>query len=520
MVQSNDEAVYKPSPRVLGGTIESVKKAKQGTQKQHDRRTNDAKTKGTITIGHQIKEVKKSLIIGKTAISMMMDRKLQKTLHDIGQSQPRARDLQRSGSKYKPRSPKPSQEQKVEAEKSKDKAKEIEEPKDEKQINMKEEAEAKEVVFDDTESVISFVSAVANQSPKVQAADSSKNEEPDELDLTTIELGHLDQVDLSGPPFAPPPPKSEDAVVLYKEANPDQSEFTSETWNAIFHPLSTFKHKKGELAYYPWSSANLPAAAAQVAQRVNCPLAYDSKIPNSANDTTDNATLPQVLPTPYLGTSPDPTEDQGQDGIQMQSMIKQDSQSSFKSAKPNDSATEEGHYFNMLQEIRGGNRYSTSSTESQRTFKPTKAYEGAVQWRANPANPNAAKINSFLKSINLRAIGIPDVTDKVEMEKSKQQIADPELLIEDEVRVYTIKRLFWLGFVCPFLWAFGSFYVKISAQTHTDPNVLLWQRRCRIALIYASLALAVLILVVSVNAAGAAAIRQTQTGSIRAVIAD
>ncbi|OBZ91651.1 hypothetical protein A0J61_00291 [Choanephora cucurbitarum] len=570
MTQSNEETLIKPSPRVLGGTIESVRRTKQTSRKQHDKGIIESKTRASVILGDQIKEVKKSLITGKAAISMMMDRKLQKTLQDIGTKKHHTREPQKSGSNPISKLPKPTQEQNVkkmkdkksdteeaemresgieakvqleeiETEEAKEKAEALEigieeikiekaeeESRFEEEAKMKEdvviesekeEVEPDEVILDDSESIITFVSAVDTQSLKAFPFDSNQeeNDEEKELDLAIAELDQYDQINLSSA-SSTQPNKAQNLPSLAKDINPLPSHpgFTSETWNAIFHPLSTFKHKKGELAYYPWNSTNLPAAAVQVAQRVNCPLAYGSVIPNIANTAVENATLPQVMPTPHLGASPKLVKDR--EPVETESIIQQDSVPSNDSVQLNENKAEDGRYFSMLQEIRGGNRYSTASMESQSTFKPTKKFEGATKWRVNPPKPDAAKINEFLKSLNLRAIGIPDKIEKSLYNKGEQQTIDPELLAIEEARVYTIKRVFWLGFICPFLWVFGSFYLRMSSQTHIDPNVLLWQKRCRFALVYVSLALAGIILFVSINATGAAAVRQTQTDTIRTVI--
>ncbi|KAI8366462.1 hypothetical protein EDC96DRAFT_166749 [Choanephora cucurbitarum] len=580
MTQSNEEILIKPSPRVLGGTIESVRRTNQTSQKQHGKGIIDSKTKASVILGDQIKEVKKSLITGKAAISMMMDRKLQKTLQDIGTKKHHTRELQKTSPTSK--LPQPTQEQSVkimkvkkfdtdeaemkesekkeseieekfqieeaksqveeiEIEKIKEKAEALETGIEEIKIEKaeegsrfeeevklkedtvtemgKEEVEPEEVILDDTESIITFVSAVDTQSLKAFPFDSNQeeNDEEEELDLAITELHQFDQINLSSASSAQPN-KAQNPPSLVKDINslPSHPGFTSETWNAIFHPLSTFKHKKGELAYYQWNSTNLPAAAVQVAQRVSCPLAYGSAIPNVANTTVEDATLPQVMPTPHLGASPKLVKDR--ESRQTKSAIQQDSVSSDDSVQLDENKAEDGRYFSMLQEIRGGNRYSVASMESQSTFKPTKKFDGATKWRVNPPKPDTAKINEFLKSLNLRAIGIPDKIEKSLYNKGQQQTIDPELLAIEEARVYTIKRVFWLGFVCPFLWVFGSFYLRMSSRTHIDPNVLLWQKRCRFALVYVSLALAGVILFVSINATSATAVRQAQSETIRTVI--
>lgn len=100
-------------------------------------------------------------------------------------------------------------------------------------------------------------------------------------------------------------------------------------------------------------------------------------------------------------------------------------------------------------------------------------------------------------------------------------LADPETLMMERPRYWTEKTLFWTGFVCPLLWYYGSVHIRASSSARLlDPSDLRWKKRCRLAALYFSVVLSVVILVTCVKAAGSAGVRQTQTDTIRAVIAD
>ncbi|KAI8069829.1 uncharacterized protein B0P05DRAFT_573455 [Gilbertella persicaria] len=305
--------------------------------------------------------------------------------------------------------------------------------------------------------------------------------------------------------------------------------FTTQTWEAIFHPLSTFRHKKGELEYYAWNPANLPAAAAQVSQRVNRPLAHSSQSHFSVSEGSQ-ATLPRLMPTPPLKPSPILTiasEHASMDNEEIISILQiQYDYNEDNADNADNDVVQEGYYYDMLQKIRGGHRYSNaSSLESQITSNPVSI---KLETRSTTQQQQIKERNQLTKIRQTCSTILADYTKKFEKLKvkhmedthEKDENIDPEMLAQEQPRFWTVKRLFWAGFICPFVWFYGSVYIRMSIKILSHPNDLLWQKRCRLAALYFTVALSVVILVVSVKAAGSAGIRQTQSDTIRAVIAN
>lgn len=254
----------------------------------------------------------------------------------------------------------------------------------------------------------------------------------------------------------------------------DTQNLTDETWEAIFHPLSTFKHKKGELEYFAWNPSNLPAAAARVAQRVMNARAF---VPES--DILEvEATIPTLMPSPPPKPSPVLSENKTDEMTEK----------------------EEGYYFDMLKNIHGDEQ-SSLKKEKQPVARIAKRYI------LDMISTNKSKQHESYKMEDEKPI------------TTQAMIMDPEICSGEKNRYWTEKRLFWFGFICPLLWFYGSYYIRAASKSN-DPTNLTWQKRCRLASIYFSVILSVVVLITSVKAAGSAGIRQSQSGTIRAVIAN
>ncbi|CEP16137.1 hypothetical protein [Parasitella parasitica] len=340
--------------------------------------------------------------------------------------------------------------------------------------------------------------------------------------------------------------------VFYFEDDEQQQQHSiaEESWEAIFHPLSTFKHNKGELEYYAWNSVNLPAAAALVAQRVTNPTSHSIKdtsmIATEAAMAVAEATIPQIMPTPPLKPSPIltiiPAEDENaleRDGSEITLVNSQCHEAVA-------SSVQEGYYYDMLQKIRGSNgssldesRSTLQSTDAsiidkeeiEHTHKDNHTHKSFRRQtlasalllggfsRNKPANSTASAM-SLSPTTPSTAVALAHNEYAMEDEKPVDT-ADPEILLMEKPHYWTEKRLFWAGFMCPLLWYYGSIHLKASSTSRLmNPSDLRWQKRCRLAALYFSIVLSVVILVTSVKAAGSAAVRQTQTDTIRAVIAD
>ncbi|GAN01217.1 hypothetical protein MAM1_0005c00649 [Mucor ambiguus] len=329
-----------------------------------------------------------------------------------------------------------------------------------------------------------------------------------------------------------------------------QQEAAEESWEAIFHPLSTFKHKKGELEYYAWNSVNLPVAAALVAQRVTHPTSHamDDLSAMHSNSTVIEAKIPHIMPTPPLKPSPVLTV------LSMEDEHELEKNSSELTLVNNDAASssceklvEEGHYYDMLQKIRGSNassldesRSTLQSTDVSVMYNDKEAQQHTTQDRQSSFKRHALAAVLLLGRLNRNKSMHTNTTNDatihtpttpalmldhnayaMEEDKPVGFLADPETLTTERPRYWTEKRLFWTGFVCPLLWYYGSVHIRASSSTRLlDPSDLRWQKRCRLAALYFSIVLSVVILVTCVKAAGSAGVRQTQTDTIRAVIAD
>jgi hypothetical protein len=268
----------------------------------------------------------------------------------------------------------------------------------------------------------------------------------------------------------------------------DNQGFTKETWEAIFHPLSTFRHKKGGLEYYTWNPANLPLTAVRVAQRV---------IPTRGQDTTASveATIPQLMPTTPSFSTP---ELMLNDETRLQ-------------------PEEEGYYYDMLQKIRGRHRYSHGSSIETRLDQSESLSDEHVQ----SDESKQGLIARIASASSLSAIFLGNTPINEKKLQRQEHHKDPEtlLMVQQKPCYWTTKRLFWTGFVCPLLWYYGSFQIRASNGIK-NPSDLRWQKRCRMAALYFSIILSVVILVVFIKAAGVAGVRQTQSDTIRAVIAN
>lgn len=354
-------------------------------------------------------------------------------------------------------------------------------------------------------------------------------------------------------------PRASTSVFCFEDdEQQQQQEVAEESWEAIFHPLSTFKHNKGELEYYAWNSINLPVAAALVAQRVTNPTSHtiDDMSATSAHTATVTveATIPQIMPTPPLKPSPILTIASAEDEHELE---KDSSEITLVNAHHEYSSceklVEEGYYYDMLQKIRGSNASSLdenrstlqstdisimSKDESQQINKNNaqKSFRNALLLGGFNRNKSTTNTNTNNTNTNTTAATTAITTttattattttatahnDYMIDDEKLNNIADPETLLMEKPYYWTEKRLFWCGFVCPLLWYYGSVNMKASSNSRLlDPSDLRWQKRCRLAALYFSVALSVVILVISVKAAGSAGVRQTQTDTIRAVIAD
>ncbi|KAI9265435.1 hypothetical protein EDC94DRAFT_604891 [Helicostylum pulchrum] len=256
-------------------------------------------------------------------------------------------------------------------------------------------------------------------------------------------------------------PRISTSVSIAHLTENSNKEFTEETWGAIFHPQSTFKHTEGELEYHAWNSANLPVAAARVAQRVML-------IQPECQGLPEQATLPVIMPSPPLKPSPVLT-------------IPSDTELCTPT-----------HYFDMLKKIRGEHTDSSMETHTSRLSRKYSL----------PA------ISTIEEKYSIEDGGGTPITGQAMMAE----------VVYDTSRYWTEKKLFWAGFVCPLLWFYGSYCIRASSAKYSID--VRWQRRCRIASLYFSAIAAVVVLVTAVKAAGSAGVRQAQSDTIRAVIAD
>ncbi|KAL9541505.1 hypothetical protein MBANPS3_009086 [Mucor bainieri] len=356
-------------------------------------------------------------------------------------------------------------------------------------------------------------------------------------------------------------PRASTSVYYFEDdEHHQQQEVAEESWEAIFHPLSTFKHNRGELEYYAWNSVNLPAAAALVAQRVTHPTSHamdDAVAAMYSASTVIEATIPHIMPTPPLKPSPVLTIVSAEDEHELEKnsselTLVNDDAASSSCEKP----VEEGYYYDMLQKIRGSN--ASSLDESRSTLHSTdvsvmdnndkEAQQHATHARQPSFKRHALAAALLLGKLNRNKSTHTNTTTTttttntattidtpttptlmldhnayaMEEDKPVDSMADPETLMMERPRYWTEKRLFWTGFVCPLLWYYGSLHIRASSRNARllDPSDLRWQKRCRLAALYFSIVLSVVILVTCVKAAGSAGVRQTQTDTIRAVIAD
>ncbi|KAL9553504.1 hypothetical protein PS6_003884 [Mucor atramentarius] len=338
-------------------------------------------------------------------------------------------------------------------------------------------------------------------------------------------------------------PRASTSVYYFEDDEQQQQGVAEESWEAIFHPLSTFKHNKGELEYYAWNSVNLPVAAALVAQRVTNPTSHAMDDMHATTHTVSEATIPHIMPTPPLKPSPVLTIVSAEDEHEL---VKNSSELTLVNDAAAVSASgerlmEEGYYYDMLQKIRGSNASSLDETRStlQSTDVSVMDDKETHHQHMNKSNQTSFKRRVLAAALLLgrlsrnksttRATNTTNTTSTAIMDHHKyamqddkpMEVADPEALMMEKPRYWTEKRLFWTGFVCPLLWYYGSVHIKASSSTRLlDPSDLRWQKRCRLAALYFSIVLSVVILVTTVKAAGSAGIRQTQTDTIRAVIAD
>ncbi|KAF1804110.1 hypothetical protein V8B55DRAFT_1511317 [Mucor lusitanicus] len=349
-------------------------------------------------------------------------------------------------------------------------------------------------------------------------------------------------------------PRASTSVYYFED---DEQEVAQESWEAIFHPLSTFKHNKGELEYYAWNPVNLPVAAALVAQRVTHPTSHAVDDMHSAG-TAIEATIPHIMPTPPLKPSPVLTIASAHDEYELEKNSSELTLVNDAASSSGEKLVEEEYYYDMLQKIRGSNASSldesrsplqssgVSVMDSDKEAQQQHHQHTAQDQRQQPSLKRHAlaaalllgKLNRTKSTHTHNTTTTPTTAHTINtpttptafmldhnayaMQDDKPvELADPETLMMEKPRYWTEKRLFWTGFVCPLLWYYGSVHIRASSSTRLlDPSDLRWQKRCRLAALYFSIVLSVVILVACVKAAGSAGIRQTQTDTIRAVIAD
>ncbi|CAO3614430.1 unnamed protein product [Mucor hiemalis] len=298
----------------------------------------------------------------------------------------------------------------------------------------------------------------------------------------------------------------------YYDAEEGSKDFTDETWEAIFHPLSTFKHKKGKLEYYTWNLTNLPVSAARAAHRVTHPKAFgpdsDVLVPSSEEAVQAEATLPQLAPTPPLKPSPVLTiiDDDLKDS-QLTLLIPED----------------DGRYYDMLQNIRGNQRYSNASSLASSLVSNTTTLEDETHRSSRKPSRMHLITSVFNVNINPKLNKEDQYNtyggDEETPVTTQAMMRDPEDGLKVENGYWTSKKLFWTGFMCPLLWYYGCFnFTAASKARHV--NEILWQKRCRLASIYFSVVLSIVVMVVVVKSVGAAGARQAQSDTIRAVIAN
>ncbi|KAI9342699.1 hypothetical protein BD770DRAFT_464433 [Pilaira anomala] len=245
----------------------------------------------------------------------------------------------------------------------------------------------------------------------------------------------------------------------------DNKEITEETWGAIFHPQSTFKHHGEGLEYVAWNSSNLPVAAAHVAQRI-------LRIAPYVEDPVQ-ATLPKLIqpkPSPVLTIAKEEEEE----------------------------PKERRRYFDMLKKIRG--------EEEEEEEENKEIYQNATTLFKKYFGPTIK--TEPIRQYVMMEEGATPVT-------AQAMIHDPETVYDTTV-FWTEKNLFWLGFLCPLVWFYAA-YRNANVDYSVDVR---WQRRCRDASLYFSAVVSVAILVTAVKAAGSAGARQAQSDTIRAVIVD
>ncbi|KAI8875961.1 hypothetical protein K501DRAFT_279863 [Backusella circina FSU 941] len=252
-------------------------------------------------------------------------------------------------------------------------------------------------------------------------------------------------------------------------------------WDTIFHPMSTFQYVKGELEYCNWNPDDEPVTDDFIIQHAIQGRLYpvDGR-PSFAQPVQTKATIPQLAPTPLLKPSPVITIVSELD-IDQASIVTQDNIVNPDKQK---------YYFTMLQNIRAPSH--NTATSFQTTTKKSKV-------------PQAKKEENMLSSL----FGAKNSnTDESEIEKGIDAV------IAEKHRYWNERRLFWFGFLCPLLWFYGS----VSKYRNSVNKK--WQKRCRLAALYFSVVVSIVALVVVVKMAGTAAIRQSQSDTIRAVIAN
>lgn len=293
---------------------------------------------------------------------------------------------------------------------------------------------------------------------------------PSELYEPSITSPHNDK--------APPPAwlYERDPELATSMTSFDTETITDETWEAIFHPLSTFKHKQGELEYLAWNPSNLPAAAARVAYRVMHARAFAPESDTVVSDV--EPTIPTLMPSPPLKPSPVLSEEPKEQVIE-----------------------DQGYYYDMLKNIRGEPPITTPTTEIK--MEP----------------PRIAKRSLLDLIVTKKQDNQYMMEEETPVTTQAMMMKDPEMCSDEKNRYWTEKKLFWFGFLCPLLWFYGSYYIR-AARKSKDPTNLIWQRKCRLASIYFSVIVSVIVLVAVVKAAGSAGVRQAQSGTIRAVIAN
>lgn len=315
----------------------------------------------------------------------------------------------------------------------------------------------------------------------------------------------------------------------FEETN---KEFTEETWEAIFHPLSTFKHNtKGQLEYFAWNPTNLPQAAARVAQRVIHATAHSGEedyLPAATSQEffevdgeRREATLPAVQPTPPLKPSPVLT-------ILENELDHQESQLTLVESALPTTVTTKQEYYDMLQKVRGeleeedeGEEFESiisSLNEEEENENVPVAVGRQDHHFEEPSSRTASRFISGLLTRKPRLDTAEKIHSIYMFEGNDQDTAavtqDPETLQRQEARYWTEKRLFFTGFLCPLSW----FYASLVRRGVKDPKDLRWAKRCKLAALYFTVVISVLSLVVAVKMAGSAASRQAQSDTIRAVI--